>query len=254
MDVKVNIVLRRAAFDGWKIAPRQIKDYELVYVISGYGEIMIDGRQISVGAGDLICFKPGITHSLWLSREPYMDFYGVHFFPQSEEIIKEIPDYLHLEDRHWADMLFKKLYDEHQQKSYLGTWKKEIILQQILCEHLTRLSSTKEPISVMRIRKVLSYIHEDPCRDYPLSDLLGKVGIKKSSFLQSFRSVTGTTPLQYITNLRLEIACELLVETDLQISQISDKCGFEDPFYFSRCFKKKYSLSPRQYREYRRYR
>lgn len=253
LNVKINMVLRRGTLEGWRIGPRKIKDYELVYVISGYGEIMIGGKQISVGAGDFICFKPGVTHSLWLSREPYMVFYGVHFTPQPKEIMKEIPDYVHLEERQWADQLLKMLYVEHRQKGYLGAWKEEIILQQILSEHLTRLHSTQEPISVARIRKVLSYIHNDPCRDYSLSDLLGQVRIQKSVFLQSFRSVTGTTPLQYIINLRLETACDLLAETDLQISQISDKCGFKDPFYFSRCFKKKYSLSPRQYREHLKY-
>ena len=166
--------------------------------------------------------------------------------------MRQIPDHMHLESGHWLEVLMRDLYEEYQQKRYLGNWKQEIILQQILYEILTKQHSEQEPISNMRIRKVLAYIHEDPCREYTLTDLLNQTGIKKTLFLQSFRNVTGTTPMQYIIDLRLEQARDLLTETDLQVFQISEKCGFSDPFYFSRCFKKKFSLSPRQYRDYKK--
>ena len=74
-------------------------------------------------------------------------------------------------------------------------------------------------------------------------------GIKKTLFLQEFRSVTGTTPNQYVTDQRLEYARELLMETDASVMQIARQCGFEDVFYFSRCFKKRFHLSPREYRK-----
>lgn len=252
MDVQIKHMIRRSTFDGWKIAPRYINEYEIVYIASGYGDITIEEKHIQVSAGDMIFFRPGVKHSLWITRKPYMVLYGVHFTCESDEITDDIPEHVHLEDHHFADILFKRLNDEYLQNNYLRRWKLNIILQQIICEHLTRLHTNTEPISVMRIRKILEYIHEDPCREYTLNDLLERVGIKKSVFLQNFRNITGTTPLQYITNLRLELARELLSETDLQISQISERCGFDDPFYFSRCFKKNFSVSPRKYREYKK--
>lgn len=63
-----------------------------------------------------------------------------------------------------------------------------------------------------------------------------------------FRRFTGLTPGQYIANRRLERAAELLRTTNLSIQEIARKLQFRDPFYFSRCFKKRFSVSPRRWR------
>lgn len=249
MDVSINYMIRRATFEGWEIRTRCIQDYELVYIICGCGKIRIDDRQISVNSGDLICFRPGVPHSLWLEQEPYMEFYGLHFHISEEKLLEKVPDYMHLESGSWLEIQMRNLYEEYRKKRYLSNWKQEILLQRILCEILIKQHAEQEPISNKRINKVLAYIHENPFREYTLVELMNYAGVKKSLFLKSFRSVTGTTPLQYIIDLRLEQARDLLTETDLQISQISEQCGFSDSFYFSRCFKKRFSVSPTQYRE-----
>lgn len=252
LDVKIRCVGRRAAFEGWKILPRRINDYEFVYVRSGYGEIMVEGKHVSVSAGDFICFRPKSEHSLWVSREPYMDFFLIHFSPTSEEaseLIGQIPIRVHLADSHLIEVLMKRIYEEGQQKRYLGELRQEIMLMQIICELVTRLHTEQNPMGVMRVGRVLEYINENPCREYALEELLRVANIKKTLFLQSFREVTGTTPIQYVTERRLETACDLLLESNLRVAQIGEMCGFSDPFYFSRCFKKKYSVSPQKYRE-----
>ena len=94
MNIKINAMLHRETFDGWKINTRCIQDYELVYIIRGYGEIQIIDKQISVRGGDLICFSPGISHSLWLENKPYMEFYGVHFDFSETSLMKEMPEYI----------------------------------------------------------------------------------------------------------------------------------------------------------------
>ena len=249
MDVSINYMIRRATFEGWQIHTRCIQDYELVYIIRGCGKIRIDDRQISVSSGDLICFRPNVPHSLWLEQEPYMEFYGLHFQISEEKLLDKVPDYTHLESGPWLEIQMRNLYEEYRKKRYLSGWKQEILLQQILCEILIKQHAEQEPISHSRISKVLAYIHENPFREYSMAELVQQAGVKKSLLLKNFRSVTGTTPLRYITDLRLEQARDLLTETDLQISQISEQCGFADPFYFSRCFKKRFSISPTRYRE-----
>ena len=248
MECKINYMVRRETFEGWQISPRYIKDYELVFVIEGLGNITVGERSIPVCAGDLVCFRPNVKHSLYLDKKPYMTFYALHFQISDEELLSGIPDHIHITDSHWLEVLIKGLYDEYRNKGYLCEWKREIALQRLLCEILSQLHVEQTPIESKRIGQVLEYIHEDPFREYSLDMLMIRSNIKKTLFLQSFRKITGTTPTQYIIALRLEIACELLIETDLSISDISQRCGFSDPFYFSRCFKKRYSISPKGYR------
>ena len=66
---------------------------------------------------------------------------------------------------------------------------------------------------------------------------------------KAFKSVTGTSPGQYLLNLKIEKAGQMLRETSLTIAEIAAKSGFESEFYFSRIFKKKTEQSPSEWRK-----
>lgn len=59
----------------------------------------------------------------------------------------------------------------------------------------------------------------------------------------------GETIIEHISRLRIEYACKTLIETNLSIYQIGEKCGFQDYFYFTRIFKRHLKMTPTQYRE-----
>ena len=249
MPAKLNYFVRKQTFEGWKILPRVLADYELVLLLKGQGQIVIDDVQYTVEAGDLICFKPQVKHSLWVEQEPCMLFYGLHFEPLDPARSIPFPDVLHLDAPIRLTALFQKLHEVYYAKAYLYEWKQSLLLQQILCEILTVLHEQKEPMGMARVRRALEYIHEDPCREIQLEDLLKCAGIRKTEFIKAFRAMTGTTPIRYILDQRLETARDLLSTSELPVAMIAEKCGFSDPFYFSRCFGRRFGKSPRQYRE-----
>ena len=234
---------------GWQIAPRRISNYELVYVLRGQGDICLGNRQFTVRTGDLVCFCPGVLHSLSVARQPCMEFYGVHFTLPSDVDRLPLPEVAKIEPPGRLEPLFKSLFEIYKQKTYLYQWRQNVLLEQILCEILSALHGENAPAELIRIKKVLEHIHEDPARPFTLEELTARSGVKKTLFLQSFRRVTGTTPKQYILGLRLEYARDLLLETDVPVAQVAERCGFSDSFYFSRCFKNHFSTSPRQYRK-----
>lgn len=245
---KLNFFVKRQTFAGWEILPRQLSDYELVLVLKGQGHINIEGTHFWVSGGDIICFKPGIKHNLWVEQEPCMLFYGMHFMPLDPAQPVPLPDVLHLEAPLRLEVLFQKLHEIYYAKPYLYEWKQELLLQQILCEMLTIRYEQKAPIAVERVRRVLDYIHENPCREIRQEELLKRAGVRKTEFIKAFRIVTGTTPVRYILAQRLEIARDVLISSDLSVTMVAEKCGFADPFYFSRCFSAHFGMSPRQYR------
>ena len=67
-------------------------------------------------------------------------------------------------------------------------------------------------------------------------------------YIKLFREIIGTSPLQYMQKLRIQYAAELIVDTDLTISEIAQLSGFNSPMYFSRVFKKHTNISPIEYR------
>ena len=70
-----------------------------------------------------------------------------------------------------------------------------------------------------------------------------------SHFSRLFTKQTGHSPINYFIQLKIQAACKLLDNTDLSINDISYKMGFDNPFYFSRIFKKLMNMAPRDYRK-----
>ena len=74
-----------------------------------------------------------------------------------------------------------------------------------------------------------------------------KFGLSDKYFREKFRSLYGSTPTQYLISLRLNEAAKLLSEGFLSISEVAETVGIPDVYYFSRLFKKKFSVSPSQF-------
>ena len=76
--------------------------------------------------------------------------------------------------------------------------------------------------------------------------------LSASHFSSLFRKATGMSPMDYFIHLKLQKACLLLYSSDTKIKKIAHTIGYDDPYYFSRLFKKYLNISPDQYRVLRR--
>jgi AraC family transcriptional regulator len=91
-------------------------------------------------------------------------------------------------------------------------------------------------------------MQSDLCARYDLASLAAETGYSKSHFLRAFQASTGTTPHQYIIQLRLEAARRLLRSRSSTMFEIALKCGFANDAHFSRVFRQNFGVSPHQYR------
>ena len=95
-----------------------------------------------------------------------------------------------------------------------------------------------------RISQVCEYIQTHYAEDIN-AKTIGEVFFLSASYLAHvFRSHTGTSIGKYLEDVRLAQAEKLLLDTDLQISQIAERVGYHDSNYFTKCFRKKYQISP----------
>jgi transcriptional regulator GlxA family with amidase domain len=81
-----------------------------------------------------------------------------------------------------------------------------------------------------------------------LNELAEEANLSQYHFLRSFRSAFSKTPFQYLTHLRLKLACKLLSETQLPVTAIASRCAFEDDSSFIRLFKRELRTTPISYR------
>lgn len=99
------------------------------------------------------------------------------------------------------------------------------------------------------ISPLVSYVHENYLALNNIDEIADTFYITKSHLCRSFKKSTGYTIIQYINNLKIQRACQLLKETDKSITDISLDCGFNSTMYFCRTFKNTLNITPSEYRK-----
>ena len=99
----------------------------------------------------------------------------------------------------------------------------------------------------------VDYIKRNYRRNILISELSEIANMSESNFFRVFKRSMGESPTAYINNYRLLIASALLETTDKKIGSISETVGFNEQYYFSKLFSKKFGVSPAVYRRINRY-
>lgn len=99
------------------------------------------------------------------------------------------------------------------------------------------------------IDRVRHRLHDLPPHESIENPVLAdEIGLSVNTLLRRFRLATGTSPRQYLINLRVERAAQMLRETDAPIADIAERCGFVDRYHLSRVFARFTGTSPAAYR------
>ena len=99
------------------------------------------------------------------------------------------------------------------------------------------------------IRKAVDCVnaHLSDC-DFEHAQFMAEMGMARTTLADKLKLLTGLTPSAFISNVRLQAACRLIDEKKkIRIADLAYAVGFNDPKYFSSCFKKKFGLSPTEY-------
>jgi AraC-like DNA-binding protein len=111
-------------------------------------------------------------------------------------------------------------------------------------EKSNKLLSMVEPIKLP-----VEYIREHYAKDIRIDELAKISFLSVSALERRFTKYLGKTPKQFINQVRLERARQLLLETDRSVSEICDECGFSDKSYFSKQFKRLFMIQPSKLRK-----
>jgi AraC-like DNA-binding protein len=98
------------------------------------------------------------------------------------------------------------------------------------------------------INDAILYMQSELHQQLSVEDMALKQNLSASHFSNLFRKATGMAPLDYFIHLKLQKACMLLFSSDITIKKVAAEIGYNDPYYFSRLFKKYMKVSPEQYR------
>jgi YesN/AraC family two-component response regulator len=98
------------------------------------------------------------------------------------------------------------------------------------------------------IQNVVDLIEENiDNSDFDIDSFCKTIGVSSSQLYRKIKNITGLSPNEFIRTYRLKKAAALILETNLNVSEIAYRVGFNDALYFSKCFKKQFGISPSNY-------
>ncbi|MCM3790538.1 AraC family transcriptional regulator [Domibacillus indicus] len=248
--------------------------YEIVYVYSGKGTFFIDHTFQDMGQGDIF-FLPGNTihHAIpdnelpvtstalffdpLLLHNRFSDstFSYLQLFDESARL-QQYRYSLSPEQRNqvnlFLDYIYKELISDRNEVDY----KQATLLQlQMMLLQLNRSiiqqqekQSTRKAIPSW-LNDVLGYIEEHYTSELSLNSLSEYGNVSPAHFSRVFKQKTGLNISEYITTKRILLAKNLLLQTNLNVSLIAEKCAFESMPHFYRTFKKYIGVTPSEYRK-----
>ncbi len=111
------------------------------------------------------------------------------------------------------------------------------------------IHNRKEHQSESVVSKAKAYMQENFGRDISLDDVSREMNVSPYYFSKLFKDESGKNFIEYLTELRMDRARELLRDENRSVKEISLTVGYTDPNYFSRIFKKQTGMTPREFRE-----
>lgn len=233
-------------------------EHILIYCTDGLGWISVNGRRVAVKNNQYFIIPKDTPHSYGSSSQKPWSIYWVHFLgglsheytslTQNPQTI--LPSHIDRIDNRI------ELFEEMYQNLEMGFTKENMQYANICLLHF--LASFKYLDQYRQIRmhnnadpllKCIRFMKSNISRIITLDELAKITKLSISQFSLLFKRKTGKSPLDYLIQLRIQKACELLENTSLKIKDIANSIGYEDPYYFSRIFKKTVGSTPRDYRK-----
>ena len=228
-------------------------DFYLLYVTEGELNIFLSDRNIILKSGMGIFYYPNHKYIYSFDGKGVNQYYWVHFTGHQAQTILERfgfynESFFNIGVHTNIVNLFDKIASELICREDDFAFSASTYLLQILVNIKRYHFSNKNTETAKRLKASLDILHTDYHKPLTIENLAAFEQLSPSRYRTIFRETTGLSPKQYLTNIRMRRACELLRQTTLSIKQISSMIGYEDMLYFYRIFKKSNDMTPAQYR------
>lgn len=233
----------------------KIRDYWLIhFIVEGKGKFFIGGNEYSLGSHELFLIPPGIMtfykadyvdpwHYMWIGLQGI----EVQPFLASAGLTKESPI------MKFSDELLQSVLDIGMESNRTGLDSpRSIGYVYFFIDELQKCGSGKKNYvsnAQSYVEKALSIIHKSIYDKISVAEIANEIGIDRSYLCNIFKKYTGCSPINYISEKKIEIAKDFLTSTSYDIKSISSSLGYENQFVFSHAFRNKTGMSPREWRQ-----
>ena len=241
--------------------PKGAPQHILMLCTAGRGWCELRGARLALSAGQALLVRQGESHAYGAEAAQPWSIHWVHFsgddtplflrhVPVERPIIPIAPvaytTLVHLFHEAYASVAGGHL---ERPLIHLALWLRHL-LGVLLFQNASyvperRASATKD------FAPLLDFMQQRLAQPVGLEDLARAARLSTTHLSSLFREQMGLPPVAYHTHLRIRRACHLLESTTLTIAETAHACGYDDPYYFSRVFRRETGVNPRLYRNQR---
>ncbi len=235
-----------------------VKQFILIYCVAGGGWCRFAGNKWPVPPGSVIVIPPNESHSYGADPAGPWSIYWVHFAGRSSADYQRMlgvnaaGPVIHVSREDQLIEAFEQMYD-HVRYGYTPATLAG------LSTHLGRfiglLNTHHRPPGGLAhraadpIRRSICFMNEHLRQRVDLPALAKAAGLSVTHYSALFRRHTGSSPMEFFIRLKIQRACELLDTTGADVQDVGRQIGYDDPYYFSRLFKKVMGRPPTDYRK-----
>lgn len=240
--------------------PEGFGNYQILYCTGGAGVLEIEGKSYEIKRGDAFFFRPGIPHSYHATEGVWQTKWVVFAGSAVEDILEylgfgksEVFTLPRLEDFEIQVQGLWELFECDDPEKEVKT---SLLMYKLLIQvgeyknHTVRLGGMTPHEKYEKLHPVLAMMQERYREDLSLTDMAEVIGVTTNHLCRLFQQVYDTTPLKYLTHLRLSVAKEYLSSPkNNKIKDVAALVGFKDPSYFCAVFKKAEGVTPETFRK-----
>ena len=227
-------------------------DYYFIYLVSGHLQDILTDSGVSVEPGNVIVIPPDTPWRFFCTGK-HIYFYCVHFTgSQAKNVLDEFgikifPEMNRISVDNELQKRFHRLFDAFVKKDEFRHKDLANYLNGIFIE--TARAIEYDRFDKIILSKSIRYINAFYTTGIKISDLAKMENMCVTLYNKHFKSIMKTTPTKYIMTLRIHYACELILNSDMQINEIAANCGYKDANFFIRVFKKCVGQTPLAYKK-----
>lgn len=240
--------------NGYRMDQRVISFHNVIHVMQGRAVWVLDDQPITLDPGDLLIVPPSLPHHAY-SETKRVSLGSYHLkaqLPGGRNIFNllQLPLLRRLPADSRLEQILRLAAHEYKQplpdaKPPLQAWGWLILAQLIAVDHAAgRLDP--QPLDPI-VAQLLDELEDSVASPPTLDELAEHAGYSPQHLNRLFKQAIGLTPLQYLTHTRMARAAQLLTEGKQTVAAVGEAVGYDNPFYFSRMFRKHHGVSPGQY-------
>ena len=246
----------------YRARPHGAPEFILIYCRSGSGRFDIDGHGGTLSPSQALLIPRGRPHSYTADERRPWSILWVHFSGEDAALYGDLlPRGQHVlpvarPAGERAARLFRDCF-----RAFAGGFTPATLLyaSQAL-RHLlatlffdnTAFTASARAAGQPRIDESILFMSRLVAEGLSLKDLARHAGLSAGYYSTLFKTHTGFSPIEYYNRLRIQAACRLLDTTTRPIHVVAENVGYEDPYYFSRAFRRIMGVAPRSYRATRK--